>query len=188
MVSLGSPQGNVTAEKIPAVKLADVGDTIVGRVIDAKYDVPQKDYDTGMPKLNRQGNPVTQYLITLKAMDGTTAKAGSAKVYEPIIPGDIVSLWVAGLDKYNPDNAQCFSSALQAFGELSVGDVVRGVLAKEIPHSNVRYNAIKVREFAFRHPKPEEGDAVREAELLYQSRQAQTSLGSPAQTPLDEDF
>jgi len=179
VANLGAPtqQGN-GGDSLPAVKWLKVGEEFIGRVVDASWDVPVTDIETGQPALNQRGNVKTQHVVTLQVMAGTTASVGTEK--RPAEVGELVTLWVAGADKYSSDNPQCFSEALDGHGgTLGVGDVVKVVFASTKPSKWPQ--PLKVKTFQMRKPKPDETEAVAKAQAAYDERQAAkaTALGGP---------
>lgn len=178
-------------ESLDSVKSLTVGDVFVGRIVDFKTDIPVKDFDTGQVVLNeRTGNPKTQYLLLCLVMEGTTAKVGKNRQYRDAEVGEVVAMWVGGLDKYNSDNAKCFDDVRKAHGAINVGDVVKRAFVREQAPSNPKYNATKINEFGLRRAKEGEESAVADAEREYTARQQPTQLASApaAGVPDLEDF
>lgn len=179
MTVLATPQ--VQGESLPAVKWNAIGDVFVGRIVDAKMDIPDKDMDSGEVKLNAKGNAKTQHLLVTHAMNGTTARVGDKTTNHDAEVGETIALWISGADKFLSENPECFSNIFDAHGSLQIGDVIKVVYEADKP---TRYpKPMKVKRFALRHAKADgtEVDAVAAASAAYAKRQAAQApvVGTP---------
>jgi hypothetical protein len=88
----------------PSIKLRNVGDEVKFAVIDVKLDLPMTEFGTGNPKLNANGNQMTQHAITvlvLEAGQGVTSDGNDG--YAPVKVNEPHTIYVSSYGKWDPD-------------------------------------------------------------------------------------
>jgi hypothetical protein len=153
-----------TSSAPPTVKLREVGQYLDAAVAGIKV-IPRTEYGTGQPMLDRQGRPKTQVVLTVVIAGGTGCiKRGDVEVPLSEAIDEVASVYIAGRDRWDKDGdaarkaegKQSFSwsGALDAHGQLEVGDVFRWTYESDVP--GMAANPRKLRTFRLRKPKAEE--------------------------------
>ena len=161
---MGVPLTTSSSTSTPSIKLRNIGDYADFAVAGIKT-VPRTEYGTGQPRLDRSGKPQTQILLTVVIAGGTgTVKIGDNEVPLTEAIDEVAAVFVAGRDRWDKDGdaarkadgkqSLSWSGALDAHGQLEVGDVVRWTYEADVP--GMAANPRKLRTFRLRKAKPEE--------------------------------
>jgi hypothetical protein len=159
----------------PSVKLPKVGDWATVAIAHVEV-VPWTDFKTGLVKVGNDGKPRTQDKVTGVVIAGTASTGTKEAGYEPITPGQEVTLFLAGHHRWE------YIQAKKEHGSLSVGDVGRWKFESEEPVPGTA-NSKHVSSFKLRAAKPEEAQYVAQAEQVYRRLTSTVLKTVPASAP-----
>jgi hypothetical protein len=174
-------------EFIPSIKLREVGDQVVGHIIDYTRR-PEKDFKTGKPKLNAKGDQRTELVITVmvasaspkvvlgsKDNQSTPSEGDEARIY---LQGRACGFWI---------DAQ---KAHRANGGLAVGDRFLWEYRSNQPNEYDPEKPLANRFFTFRKPNEAEKEAVLVCEQRHRElrQDAGPQENSEADPPLSDEI
>jgi hypothetical protein len=188
--ALDTGTGNTAA---PAAKLPNIGDTLTFAVIDIDNNIPVYIYGSDkIPELNVKGEPKKQARITALTVSSTGAVRRDGDTEVPIEPGEIVSIYVSGYAKYDPDRDKLngshvsWSEAIRKAGGLEVGSVGQWKYLADIPGQGAQPR--KDRKFALRKAKPEEAAQTDRCEQERKRLKGLVLETVPAAGPFDDNL
>lgn len=173
------PLGSATgASRFPTVKFSEVGNTVVGMVIDYDDSAPLFIYGTQDRKLTPSGKPQTKDVLTLFVMSGTTCPVTDPDDPEDVLAdpvGVVAKVHIQGHNRWTPDKRPdgmlpAWRNALEAHGSFRRGCVVKG---KFEATSRVGANGAKLSQdkkligFAIRDAKADESALIERARQEY---------------------
>jgi hypothetical protein len=163
----------------PAAKLPNIGDTLTFAVVDIDPDVPVYVYGSDrVPEMNAKGEPKKQIRLTGLVVSSKGAVVGSRDEERPVEPDEVVSVYVSGYAKWDPDEDKLdkpfksWSACTDAVG-LEVGFVAQWCYVEDLPSKAVEPR--KNRKFKLRADKPEEAAQSARCEEL--RRELQRAAG-----------
>ena len=173
------PLGN-TVQTLPSLKFVEPGEIAKFVVIDIDEKVPFTEWNTGEQK-TYDGKPLYQVMLTVRILPDTTAQVGTGKgdnaVRRPATPGEIVNLYIASHNKYDPSDPthRTYAVAQKERGRIAVGDL--GGARFERKQQGRGSDPKHIMAYAFRAPANAEELALRqEAEAEYVKRNPGTVL------------
>lgn len=192
----------------PSAKLRSVGNYSNFAVVDIDNEVPVFKYNVEPPEreLTSTGKEKVAVRLTVMALDGVDPATGAAippdwvvkdgEVDKPVAAGDVVSIFIGGYAKYDPDNDKvtdenghvswgCALDRLAATGEkFRVGVVGQQAFLRTIPSPKNPDNPRKDRKFKLRAATAEEAAQTQRCEAIRAELQQQqtppTELASAA--------
>jgi len=180
---MGIPLGN-NRETLPSFKFEEVGALARYVIIDVDESAPLMNYHDGKQK-EYEGKLRTQVGLTVFAIDGCTATVGTgkgdAKERRAVKPGEIVTLYISGHNRFDPDSPehQTYAVAQKKRGQIEVGDFGGARFERTEPGRGTEPK--KIMSYAFRAPNPDvavemEWKAAAEAE--YAKRHPGIAVGA----------
>ena len=180
MTTLDAP----TSSGPPAIKFTEPGSNVVVGIVDV-YEFQQRDddgnkltWDDGSPKM---GKAVVGLVVNQSG--AYTGKKNEPP--KPVAPGDLVTFYCQS-GKYFT-----WRDAVQAYGAVSVGDVMKWERLEDKPPRKSTWSPQQVYKAQIRKPDTHDGDIVDRCIAARQERTERPQVDQPAQTteaaPFDDE-
>lgn len=162
---------------MPAVKLDNIGASVVVCIAEIQTDLPVYVYGSNPPveELNQDGQPKKQDRVIglVKFGDGASIKdrEGTMRAVEP---GDVVSIWLSSWNRWEWNQAK-----MDLNRSVEVGDLLRWRYERDEAPSRAGNSPRKVRTCALQTADPAEKELVDRAEGLYHDLHRQEQAPRP---------
>ena len=181
-ISLNTPTKSAAP---PSIKLQNQGDEATFAVVDIKLDLPMTVFGTSDPKLNGNGNQMTQHALAVMIVDPGQAVTKNGENYDPVAAGDLHTIYISSYAKWDPDR-DSITAPYGSWGavtdnfDMEVGDVGKWKFIAELAPSRAGNNKRRDRKFQLRKAKPEEAAQVRRCEELHAENAQRIALDGQA--------
>ena len=153
----------------PSIQWKVKGQGVKGLIVDIQ-EPPDTDFSTGEIIRWPSGEVKTCKRVELYVTD---TKDGIEAASIPVVPDELVSLWVRGGD------LAAWRTAVYDHGPVKLGDGLSASWVAEAEPSNPKHHKRKIKTFRFWEPTPDMTAAIQAVNDIHQSKMAQNRADAP---------